>query len=588
MNKCAALQRRALSILGILSLVLASTTISSPLILAQEATPSSEPAKLRSTMDDLPPLPLSPTEKAEKDGTALRLSLKDITKLALQYNLDIAIADTNEEMNRQKLIQQFGNYDPQFSAQIGVNSRKQANTTQSDFSTAAYNKTDAAQWNFTFTQPVKTGGNFQANWNSGRNEYNSNDAIFNPNFSSSLTVQFTQPLLRNLKLDSNRANIKISNLDIKLNDSKFVQRVTDTISNIQSNYWDLVSAIRSYEINRSSMRLAQINLRDNRKRVEVGTLAPIEVTDAEANAKSREVDVIAAEETILRAENTLRNLIANDKNADIWNKVIIPTEVPDLKEYPINMEEAIATALKNRPELEQADISLQQLDIQKKLNENNRKWQVDLTGAFGSSGTAGPQGCQKTPITGECILYDENGIVSPTGSPRYLTPPALVGGLGTSYKTLFTEGFTNWQVAFQVKIPLRNRTLDAQIAQQTITKQQQLMQLRQTQQSIQMEVRNAVQSLETTRRQVDSASMSRKLAQERLTAEEKRNNAGLSETYLVLSRQDALSTAAGTELRALINYKKAVITLQKAMYTLLESNDFEIAKTSSETIATAK
>lgn len=560
---------------GILGLVLASTTLTFPIIAQESATSAPEPAK-QSVSADLPPLPLSPIEKAQQDGTALPISLRDLTKLALQQNLDIAIQDTNEELNQQKIVAQYGNYDPQLTAQLGYNSRKNANTSQNDYSSEAFNKNDSAQWNFTFRQPVKTGGTFQASWNSSRTESNSNSAVFNPSYSGSWSLQFTQPLWRNLRIDSNRANIKLANMDLNTSDSQFKQKVTDTISNIQSSYWDLVSAIRNYEIRRNSVKLAQINLQDNRKKVEVGTMAPIEVTDAEATAAAREVDLISAEETILRAENTLRQLISNDRNADIWKKIIVPTDLPDFKEYKVEVDTAIETAIKNRPELEQATINLQQMDLRTKLYQNNRKWQFDLTGQFGSNGMAGPQGCQKDFITGACQLVG--------GQPKLLTPPALVGGLGTSYKTMFTEGFTNWQIAFQVTVPIRNRSVDSQIAQQKIQKRQQLMNIRKTEQSIQVEVRNALQTLESNRKQVDSAALARKLAEERLRGEEKRLQAGLSQNYLVLQRQNELSTQEYAELQALIRYKQAIITLQKAMYTLLESNEFEIAKGSASKV----
>lgn len=581
MKVCSAAARRALSILGMLALVLASTTLSSPGVIAQEpASPAGE-ASTGSGADELPPLPLSPIETAQRDGTALPLSLKDLTKLALEQNLDIAISDTNEQLRQQAILQQHGNYDPQLTAQVGFNSRKNANTTQYDRSTESFNKNDNAQWNFTFRQPVKTGGTLQATWNSSRSESNSTAMVFNPNYQSSWSVQFSQPLWRNLRIDSNRANLKLANLDLTLTDSEFKQKVTDTISNIQTAYWDLVSAIRNYEIRRNSVKLAQINLRDSRKKVEVGTSAPIDVTDAEATAASREVDLISAEETILRAQNTLRSLVSNDRNADIWRKVIVPTDQPDFKEFKVDVETAINTALQNRPELRQADLNLQQLDIRKRLNQNNRKWQFDLTGQFGGTGTAGPQGCQKNQFTGECVLDG-------SGNPILLTPPALVGGIGNAYKTMWTEGYTNWQLQLQVTIPLRNRSIDAQIAQQNIQKRQQLMNIRKTEQSIQVEIRNALQALETNRKQVETSGVARRLAQERLEGEEKRFQAGLSQNYLVLQRQNELSTAEYQELQSLIRYKQAVVTVQKAMYTLLESNDFEIAKGSSANVPNLK
>jgi outer membrane protein len=570
--------RSIFTALGIICLVLVFASISPVMLAQQQAAPATQPAAKASTSAELPPLPLSPIEKAQKDGTALPLSLKDLTKLALQNNLDIAIQDTNEAMQQQKIRQSYGDYDPKLTGTLGVNSSKSAITNYTNASTASFNKSDSASWNFTFTQTVKTGGSLRATWNSSRSDNNSTFSTFTPQYSGSTTISFTQPLLKNLRLDSTRANIKLVNLDLKNNDSAFNKTVTDTISNIQNQYWSLVSAIRDFDIKRNSVRLAQINLRDNRKKVEVGTLAPIDVTDAEATTASREVDLIASEETILSQENALRALISSNRNSDIWGKVIVPTDTPDFKEYKVNMDEAITTALRNRPELEQSDLTMKKLDINKQVAQNNRKWQFDLVSQFGSNGVSGPQSYKADAFTG-ALLKDVNGNPIPN------TLPALVGGIGNAYKTIFTQGYTNWSIQFQLSIPLRNRSIDAQIAQYDIQRRQELMRRKQTEQSIQVDVRNAVQQLETRRNQVRTAEASRRFSQERLDGEVKRNEAGLSQNYIVLQRQQELSQSEYTYLQAQINYKKSIISLQKAMYTLLESNDFEIAKGSSNSPA---
>ena len=357
-----------ISTLGIIGLAFTLTIMPSPVIMAQQAAADSKEATKKSADDDLPPLPSSPIEIAEKDGTALRLSLKDITKLALQNNLDIAIQDTNEQLSQQKIIAAYGNYDPTLSASLGVNSQKSANTNLATASTSGtFNKSDRANWNLSFSQNVKTGGKLQATWNSSRSDNNQSFSLFTPQYNSSMTVTFTQPLWRNLRIDSTRGNIKIVNLDLESTDSKFKQKVTETIANIQSQYWDLVSAIRDYDIKRNSVKLGQITLRDNRKKVDVGTLAPIAITEAQADLKSRELNLISSEEQILRQENTVRQLISNDRNAEIWSKVIIPTDEPDFVEYKVDLNTAIETALKKRPELEQFDIQLKQSEINLKM-----------------------------------------------------------------------------------------------------------------------------------------------------------------------------------------------------------------------------
>ncbi len=574
MNQSASLPRWISAVSGILCLVLVFSAIS-PVAMAQEAAAQAAASPKTSAPADLPPLPSSPIEKAQKDGTALPLSLKEITKLALQNNLDIAIQDTNEQMSQQRIQQTYGDYDPRLTGTLGVNSQKSAITNYTSASTSSFNKNDAAQWNFTFNQTVKTGGSVRVQWNSSRSDSNSTFATFNPQYSSSAVVSFTQPLLKNLRIDSTRGNIKLYNLDLKNTDSSFKQKVTDTVANIQTQYWSLVSAIRDYTIKRDSVQLARINLRDNRKKVEVGTLAPIDVTDAEATMAQREVDLIASEETLLSQENALRALVSSNRNSEIWRQVIVPTDTPDFKEYKVSLDDAINTALANRPELEQSRISISKIDINRKLLENNRKWQLDLTGQFGSNGTAGPQSYKADAFTG-ALLKDANGNLIPN------TLPSLVGGIGNAYKTIFTEGYNNWSIQFQLTIPLRNRSLDAQLAQQDISKRQELMRRKQTEQSIQVDVRNAVQQLETRRNQVLAAESGRRFSKERLDGEAKRMEAGLSQNYLVLQRQDQLAQAEFQYLQAMINYKKSIITLQRAIYTLLESNDFELAKGTSE------
>jgi outer membrane protein len=527
-----------------------------------------EPATQQSAIQT-PPQPLSPIELAQKNGTALPLSLKDITKLALQNNLDIAIQDTNEDLYQQKVLQAYAPYDPTMSLNYGVQSSKSANTNTASASNATFNSTDMANWNVNFSKAVRTGGTFTSSLNSSRSDTNQLFALFTPQYNARGSILFSQPLLRNFKIDSTRANIKLANLDINTNDSQFKQKVNDTVSRIQGLYWDLVSAIRDYEIKRDSVKLAQITLRDNTKKVEIGTLAPIGITEAKAEVANREVELIASEERIYSVENNLRALISSDKNAEIWQKVIVPTETPEFKDYKVELTQAIDTALANRPELEQLSIQMQRADIGDLLYRNNRRWELNLVGGFGATGVAGPQSVD--PLTGKVKIN-----------------PDLVGGFSHAYRVLFSQGYTNWSIAFQMVIPLKNTNWESQLAQLKITKRQLLMNRKSTEQTIQVEIRNAVQSIETTKKQVDTATVGRQLAKEQLEGEEKRFQAGLSENFRVLDRQRGLSSAQYTELQALIAYKKAIINLQKAMYTLLEANDFEIAKTSSDNVASLK
>jgi len=505
----------------------------------------------------IPPLPISPIEQAEKDGTVVRVSLRELTKLALQNNLDIAISDTNEALYQERVNQTYGYYDPTISVIASTGRTKSANTNITNTSTASFNQRDSASWNLSMVKNIPTGGGITVTFNSARTDTNQTASLFTPQFQSSATVQFTQPLWRNRRLDQTRGNIKLVNLDVKTNDSKFKQSVTNTIASIQGLYWDLVGAIRDYQIRRQSVELAMITVEQNKIKLGIGTAAPINVTEAQATLASREIDLIRAKEAILSNENALRNMISSDRNAEIWRQTIVPTDSPDFQEYRIALSQAIDEALRRRPELEQYDLQLQQNDITYQMQKNTKKWQLDVTGTFGANGTAGPQ----APPTKQQI------------------PTQFIGGLMNAYKTIFTEGLLIWSAGFNVQIPLKNRAVDAQLAQTQISKRQLIMNRTRTEQNIIVQVRNSVEALETNRQRVETAKISRQLAEEQLDGETKRFQAGMSQNFYVLLRQADLATAQGAELQALISYKKAIITLQQNMDNLLEANDFEVAKT---------
>ena len=194
----------------------------------------------------LPPLSLGPIEKAERDGTVLRLSLKDVTRLALSKNLDIAIQDTNEGLSRQAIIQAQGPYDPTIALSLGVQSQKSPNTNYTTKSASGnYSTMDYANWDLSFQQNVRTVSNFSASYNTNRTDSDIGFLLFSPQFNTSAAFTFTQPLRRNLRTDQNRSQIKLANLDLKMSDSQFKAKVVDIISNVQGQYWDLVGAMHN-------------------------------------------------------------------------------------------------------------------------------------------------------------------------------------------------------------------------------------------------------------------------------------------------------------------------------------------------------
>jgi outer membrane protein TolC len=316
-----------------------------------------------------------------------------------------------------------------------------------------------------------------------------------------------------------------------------------------------------------SVVLARTSAENAKKKVDIGTSAPIEYTQSLASQASREVGVIQGEERILQAENTLKNLISKDRSEDIWGKTIVPTDSPEVEEYKVDLNQAISTALKNSTQLETDDMSLQKSDLSYALTRESKKWQVDLAASIGSSGTGGVQGYRM-----------DNNFSSPTyGQMLPVLAPEFVGGVITGYRTIFTGGTYNWSIGFNVSIPLRGRSVQTQLATARINRQNLVMQRTQDEQQIIVNIKNYVQALITAKKQLDTAAISRQLAEAQLSAENKRLDAGLSQQIYVLQAQDSLSSAQSSELTAKINYKTAIINLQQAMNTLLTESNINLS-----------
>src|SRR5688572_7705396 len=398
----------------ILTMALCAISLRSPVAFGQAA-PTTQSEKTTQTATRDTELPPGPIEVAQKNGTALPLSLKDLTKLALQNNLDIAISDTNEELYAQRVVATYGVYDPELIVGAGIQSTKQPNTNLAFSSTQGnFNKVDRLYWDFQWAQDIPTGGGFTVDYRSGRRTTNQQFSLFDPQYTADTLIRFTQPLWRNFRIDANRTTIKLANLDLKVNDSQFKEKVVQTIARMQRLYWDLVAAIRDFDIRRESVKLAQIQLDNNKKKVEIGTLAPIGITEARAEVSSREQEMIASEETIFTVQNDLRALISSDRSNPIWQQTIVPTDSPDFREVKVGLDFAIDTALQNRPELEQLKVTMEKNGLNYILDSNQRKWQLDFVGGFGTIGVAGPD-------------------IDPAR-----VDPTFQGGIGRSYQLLFS------------------------------------------------------------------------------------------------------------------------------------------------------
>ena len=517
-------------------------------------------------------VPESYVDRVGREGTILTLALRDVMRLALTNNLEIAIEDFNEDLNRERNTIARGFYDPILSFTLGVESSDSPSTSVlTAGSGVATFARDAFTWSNSLQQNLRGGGRFTLNFNNSRNESNNTFSTINPQYGSDFAVNFTQPLWRGFRQTSTQRELKLVNLDSEITESQFRQRVSEIVQQVQNEYWELVFSIRDHETRRQSMELAIVQYENNRQRVHIGVLAPIEITSALAEVSTREQEMIQAEVQIVGAQNALKRLLAPDPNHSIWNLSLIPTDSPEPQDVQIGMEEAIQMALARRPELEQMQLELEKNEVDEEYFIQEGKPMVNVRANFGSTGRSG--------VVFKSVGMDLNGDGIPDRQVRVPDPdnPSF-GNLFGAIGQTFSYDFVNWGLFADIEIPLFNRSSEGQLAQLRISEARLLSQMKNQQQMIIVDVRNAYESLAIQKKRLEAARVARTLSEEQLDGENKRFEAGLSTNFEVLRFQRDLAQAIGQELRAQVDYQQALTALRKAMYTIVDDNDIVLAK----------
>jgi HAE1 family hydrophobic/amphiphilic exporter-1 len=513
------------------------------------------------------PLALSPEVSTQRVGVnedqKQTLSMQESIAMALQNNLDIESYRQGVQIAQYNLFSTYGVYDTTSGSTI--NYRSQTFPVSSIFqggnASASVNQ-KILTYNFNTNQQIeRTGGSFNVDFNNSRTNTSSTAATLTTQYNPNLTFTFTQPLMRNFKIDANRRAIQINKKALDLSDSQFRQRVIEIISSVQRAYWDLVFAIKNEKIARDTVELTRTQLSNNQKQVEAGTLAPIELRSTEAALESRKGDVILALQGITTAENTLKGLLNKDPNDKMWNAQLIPTDEPTLAPPAFNLEESVTLALKNRPELEQLKLQAQQKEIDLAYYHNSMKPQIDLVGVYTNTGLAG------TPSS----LISSGGIPVSTN-----VPDRFKGGYFKSLRNLFSQDFKTYQFGVTISFPWRNRTAEGNIGRVLAETKQLDARQRQQVQNIQIDVRNALQAVVAAKQRFEAQRANRIAAEAQLKGEQEKFRAGLSTNFFVLQRQTDFSVALGNEIRALTDYNKALADLQRVTGMTLITNNVQV------------
>jgi outer membrane protein TolC len=361
--------------------------------------------------------------------------------------------------------------------------------------------------------------------------------VFNPQLGSGLNANITQPLLRNFKIDGLRMSLYQAKNQLQTADLQLQQRITQTGRNVRAAYYQLVGAIAGLEVAEGSLDLSRQQLKNNETRVEVGTMAPIDIVAAKAEVASNEENVIIQQSNIESAQDQLRALVMNPSQPGFWSARFAPSEQPVLAPKAIDVDAAIKNALANRTDILEFKKGMELTDLNLKYAANQRLPAVDLNARYGLTGVAGTQ-----------LLEDRVSVATRS--------------FFDAVRDVFANDFRTWRFSVNVSYPIGTSSADAAYAQARLQKQQEQTTLANLELAVTQSVRDAGRRVSTNLKRVEATRKAREFAEERLAADEKRFTVGLATTFELVQAQRDLSRAKQSELNATIDYNQSLVDFE--------------------------
>lgn len=545
----------------------------------------------------VPPLP-DLTRVGIVASNVVPLSLNDAIRKALQNNNDIEVARDDVRFAEQQLISLKGVYDPIFSITPQLIQNIAPQQSSLGGGSGGQTKTTTLNLSPSFTKTFETGGgSYTLSFANSHVNTSNSFSLINPYYSSNLALQINQPLLRNRSIDASRHAIRVQRKRLEQSDSDFRASTIQIISQVQAAYWNLVFALRNQQNQLDSLNLSRQNMHNIEAQIAAGAKAPLDRAQVQTDIATRESNLFIATQTVTQSENALKQLMLKDPTAPEWSAQLTPTDTPAFDMSPVNLTASLEEAHKNRPEL-------RRLDLQKDINtvdiqyfKNQTKPQVDIQSTVATTGLAGaslglPAGTPVPLISGNpttnqqaFLLAQIQALRLNAALPLAVVPntaasgaaPNLIGGYGQDLRNLFGFSTRNITVGVAISFPLHNRTAEANLAGARIQREQLAASYRSQDQAIEMDVRNAAQAVDTTQKRVVASRQARESAEQQLAGEQKLYEVGRSTTFLLLQRQNELTSARTSELAAQTDYNKALADLQRATAATLRVNNVTVS-----------
>ena len=496
----------------------------------------------------------TPIDSLKKHPGSIVLSLKDAIIRALSNNVSIAVESFNSKVKKETIIDSLSEFDATLGLELSTARKTQQ--LASAFSSPNRMENDNDNWDLSLSQKLVTGANYQFDFTNNRNKTNSATAGLNPSYSSEFQLSLTQPLLKNFGIDLNKRNIHIAKNEVDISDHEFKTKVIETVSEVENIYWDFVFTLGDLEVKQKSLERAKDLQRRVKAQVLVGIMAPIETLQAESEVASREEFLLSAQDSIDDNQDKLKNILNIDFSSPEGLSPIYPSNQANVLIVDFDFNEIVKMALSNRPDYLAKKKDLENKNILVKYQENQIYPSVDLVGSLGINGLSG----EATTIT----------------SGTFQGTSAYGGSYGNSLTDALSTNYYDWEFGVKFSYPLGNRSAKSKLSASRLEKAQLILGIKDLEKKIILEVRESARQLKTDSKRIKAATVAKKLAEEKLKAEEKKFEVGLSTSFNVLKFQEDLAEAQSNEIKTIIDYKQSRVLFRKSIASTLKHHDITL------------
>jgi outer membrane protein TolC len=502
---------------------------------------------------------LAPRPASAQDQQVLNLGLEDCIAKALRNNLAVAVEKFNPDLADIEVTKSHEMFMPRFDVTYASN--RTANPSYWFLQGSGTSISNLANYGLAVAETVPTGGSISVSLQSYRSETNEAFQLINPRYGSTLQFSLTQPLLKNFGPKVTRRAIIQAENSLSVAQLQLRGTMQDTVYLVQQTYWNYFYAVENAKVKRQSLQLARELLDKNKKEVEFGQIAPIDVLTAESTVAQRDADLIEAEGLIRRSEEVLKSVINLAAEGNARTKKVLPSDKLAYAENRVTLDEALKEAMERRPDLQILKKGQEIKELNVSVARNQTLPSLDLQLTYFSPG-----------ISGDLLIYQNNDYFSGVVIGTQKSGPGVA--LGDAFKFLYS----NWNIGLTLSVPLSTLLTKADLTYARMDLSQNLIRIKNQEQQIELEVSDAIRTIETDAKRVEALRVSRELAEKTLEGEEKKLKVGLSTNYFVLDFQEKLANARSAELRAQIDYILAVASLEKAMGVNLETRGFKVVQ----------